>query len=67
MKHRDAILSAVKTGAHQSREIAQRTGIDLGIVQVRLAELARHGVVHKYKLRPDGRRGRMPKFYRIGA
>jgi predicted ArsR family transcriptional regulator len=67
MSQQAAILSAMQSGANSSDGVARRTRIARHTVQVRLAELARLGVLQAYAMRTDGRRGRMPKFYRIAT
>lgn len=62
-----AVINALQSGRNSSREIANYTGLPIEQVHARLHELKEVGVVHAYKLRPDGRCGRMPKFYRIAA
>ena len=63
MTHRAAILSALQSGYHRTREIAERTGIRREFVQIRLSELVRQRVVSSYRTL-GGRHG-LEKFYRI--
>lgn len=63
MSAREAILSAIESGAHRTREIAERTGLRREIVQIRVADLLKIGVVSSFRML-TGRHGN-EKFYRI--
>jgi len=60
-----AILRAIENGAHRCRDISERIGAPIDNVRVRLWELVRLGAVRSYSMRADGRKGRMPKHYRL--
>lgn len=64
MNNQDAILRAIASGCHRTREIAERTGIPRTVVQVRVADLRREGLVSSFRTLCGYRHGN-EKFYRI--
>lgn len=67
MNQHKTIVAAIQNGAHYSREIAHRTGISIPSVQARLYELVKRRIVYAHGMRGDGRRGVMPKHYRLAG
>ena len=67
MRHVDRIVSALRSGIHSTHELAKATGKSVESTRVRMSELAKAGIVRAYAMRSDGRKGRMPKHYRLNT